>query len=463
ALNLEQALGFAAEARRMNARRSGEIVFVGAGRIREQDSAPPAVAGLRVLQLRHEGDNRGLRSIGLRPSPVSRGVWEIFVSVRNYAARPASVPLIVSFAGGRIGSRRLELAPGREQEVTFELRTRAAGWIEARLPAGDALPDDDRAIVQIPQQQTVKVAVFSDDPGALRPLFESNPWVEPSFQARSAYRPKIAADVMVLDGFVPDAAPEAPAVLVAPPAAAGVRVRSHVSNVPVIRWRSDHEVAAGLRARTLQLDATDVFAPAVNDTAVAEVEAGPVILARTTPQRTVVLGYHPGKSETRFDVATPLLFANILHWLKPDGFQASEVRAQTVGAVSVPLDADDDPARLRIFDERGQSLPHSVRGTSLRFYAGEPGTVRVSGGRTERVYSLTLPELGDTDWVPPATAAKGLPPRWSEPLSRDIWQWLAALGGILLLVEWLLYGRMRAAMRTVVAMPARLFARRAAS
>jgi hypothetical protein len=338
-----------------------------------------------------------------------------------------------------------------------------AGWVEARLVGGDILPDDDRAIVQIPQQQPVKVAVFSDDAAALRPLFESNPWVEPSFQARSAYRSKVAADVSVIDGFVPDPAPEGAAVLVAPPAGAAVRLRSHVTNAPVVRWKTDHEIAMGLRARTIELDSADVFTPAANDTVIAEVEAGPVILARASPRRTVVLGYHPGKSEARFDIATPLLFANILRWLKPEAFQASEVRAQNVGAVNVQLDPDEDPTRLRIFDERGQSLPHSVRGRSLRFYSGAPGTVRLTGGRSERVYSLTLPEVGDTDWAPPKAAAQGLPPRWSEPLSRDFWPWLAALGALGLLIEWILYGRMRAAMRTVVAMPARLFARRAAS
>jgi hypothetical protein len=131
--------------------------------------------------------------------------------------------------------------------------------------------------------------------------------------------------------------------------------------------------------------------------------------------------------------------------------------------VNVQLDPDEDPARLRIFEERGQSLPRSARGRRLRFYSGSPGTVRIAGGRGERVYSLTLPEVADTEWSPPKGTAEGLPPRWSEPLSRDLWQWLAALGGICLLIEWMLYGRMRAAMRAVVAMPGRLFAGRVAS
>ena len=40
---------------------------------------------------------------------------------------------------------------------------------------------------------------------------------------------------------------------------------------------------------------------------------GPVILARSRP-RMIVLGFHPGSSALKFDLATPLLFANIFRW-----------------------------------------------------------------------------------------------------------------------------------------------------
>jgi hypothetical protein len=387
----------------------------------------------------------------------------MFVSVRNYAARPLTVPLVVDFGGARVGARRLELPAGREQEVTFEVRTRAAGWLEARLLGGDALADDDRAVIEIPQQRTVKVAVFTDNPEPLRPLLEANPWVEPAFQATATYTATTSADVTILDGFAPPASPRGPAIWIAPPAGAGVRVHSRVTNVPVVRWRSDHEVAAGLRARTIELDAADVYVAGPVDVTVAAVEAGPVILARAAPQRSVVIGYHPAKSEARFDVATPLLFANILRWLKPDAFEGSEVRAQTVGAVAVGLDADEDLSKVAVLDERRRPLPYTVRDRTLRFYSGAPGSVRVVSGRGERVYSLTLPEVGDSDWTPPQTAAQGLPPRWSEPLARELWPWFAVLGALCFIAEWILYGRLRTIARGVVAMPTRLFARRAAS
>jgi hypothetical protein len=75
--------------------------------------------------------------------------------------------------------------------------------------------------------------------------------------------------------------------------------------------------------------------------------------------------------------------------------------------------------------------------------------VRVVAGDREYLYSLTLPQLGDTRWEPPADAAKGIP-RASQVLdaSTDIWPWLALAGLAGLLAEWILYGRFRRVLRS---------------
>jgi len=82
----------------------------------------------------------------------------------------------------------------------------------------------------------------------------------------------------------------------------------------------------------------------------------------------------------------------------------------------------------------------------VEFFAGDASRVRVIAGNNERVYSLTLPEMWDVKWTPPATVRHGVP-AWNDALrrSRDIWPFLAALGVVLLLIEWYFYGRHAAA------------------
>src|SRR6185295_16461310 len=97
-------------------------------------------------------------------------------------------------------------------------------------------------------------------------------------------------------------------------------------------------------------------------------------------------------------------------------------------------------------------LPFTTRGHTLRFFTGTPGTVRVLAADRETVYSLTLPELWDSKWEVPAGAKRGVPPlRAAVTGSRDLWQFLAILGGLGLLVEWLLFGRVEGRIRRIKA------------
>jgi hypothetical protein len=127
--------------------------------------------------------------------------------------------------------------------------------------------------------------------------------------------------------------------------------------------------------------------------------------------------------------------------MAPDAFRSWELTAGTVGTVDVELDSEIDPNLIRVQTEEGRSLPFTVEGKTLRFFTGAPGVVRVLSGDRELVYSLTLPQPGDTIWRP-TNIKLGLPPRAPfGPTSRDLWHWLALAGALGLLADWILFGR----------------------
>jgi hypothetical protein len=147
----------------------------------------------------------------------------------------------------------------------------------------------------------------------------------------------------------------------------------------------------------------------------------------------------------KYELATPLLMANILRWMAPETFRRWEVQAGTVGTVSVALDPGADPASVRVLTEDQHTLPFTVEGNTLRFFSGAPGTVQVLMGDREMVYSLTLPDVGEAIWRPPAGVRRGIPRAAAQAIAAtDAWPWLALLGGLGLLTDWLLFGRSRA-------------------
>jgi hypothetical protein len=169
-----------------------------------------------------------------------------------------------------------------------------------------------------------------------------------------------------------------------------------------------------------------------------------VIVARPGKPKVVVLGFHPAISGMRYELATPLLFANLLRWMEPEIFRHSVLTAGSVGTVDFELDPGVRANEVRVLQENGTPVPFTIRGSSLHFFTGKPGTVRVIAADREFVYSLTLPQLWESKWEPPASAKHGVPTLQKTTAgSRDLWPALAVLGSLGLLTEWFLYGRMR--------------------
>ncbi len=63
-----------------------------------------------------------------------------------------------------------------------------------------------------------------------------------------------------------------------------------------------------------------------------------MIVARAGKPKIVVLGFHPALSAMRYELATPLLFANLLRWMSPEIFQRSEISGGSVGSVKLAMD-----------------------------------------------------------------------------------------------------------------------------
>jgi hypothetical protein len=118
------------------------------------------------------------------------------------------------------------------------------------------------------------------------------------------------------------------------------------------------------------------------------------------------------------------------------------VGTQSAGAIATPVQGRDRESAVEVLTDNGSRLPFNVRDRSIEFFAGQSSRVRVISGNSERVFSLTLPEMWDVKWAPPANVRHGIP-AWNDSLrrNRDWWPWLAALGAAILIAEWVAYGR----------------------
>jgi hypothetical protein len=442
-LNLQGALDFAQRAQRIQAQHPGEIVFIGAARIPSDEAGRlDAPANFRFIPIAGPSEHVGLRKISVRRAMDDPDTWEVFLAVKNYGTAPRSMPAVVNFGGSPVATRRFDLAPGAEESFSFHFKTRAAGWLEARLSEQDAFRQDSHAILELPPRGVAPVTIYSAEPDLLRPVFTAIPGIQANFLPPAKYDPNARTGIVLLDHFAPASLPATDSIWLEPPAdKSPIPVRGIESSVKLNQWQADHPLGAGLRARDLELANVEIFRPALGDITVARSDAGPLIVARPGTPKMVVLGFNPIRSGMKYQLTTPLLFANIIRWMAPDAFRSWELTAGAAGTVDVELESETDPSTVRVQTEDGKSLPFTIEGKTLRFFTADPGIVRVLAGDRELVYSLTLPQPGDTVWQP-HDIKLGLPPRAPiGPTSRDLWQWLALAGAAGLLADWILFGR----------------------
>jgi hypothetical protein len=319
------------------------------------------------------------------------------------------------------------------------------------LTPHDGFPGDDNAELELPAQPTLNVIVYSAQPELLRPVLSATPRVVTVYRKPEDYRANDAG-LVILDRFIPPQRPAADSIWIDPPAVGSPNpVRKRVEQAQFSHWDAGQPEAEGLHTKDFKLDHATVFEAGTGDDRVGEIDAGPVIVARPGKPKIVVLGFHPALTGMRYELATPLLFANLLRWIAPEVFRRSEVAGGSVGSVKLVIDQAATAPAVKVTGEDGTPVPFTMRDRTLNFFAGSPGGVKVVAGDREYLYALTLPELWETKWTPPAEAHAGIP-KFAIVLdsSSDLWPWLALAGALGLLTEWLLYGRFRRGMARVL-------------
>ena len=131
--------------------------------------------------------------------------------------------MTVAFGGSPVATRRFELKPAAEEDMNFRFKTRAAGWLEARLTAQDTLdrtPSGRTAapFSNFPPRGVLPVTVYSAEPDLLRPIFSAIPGIQASFLPVSSYKPDAHGGIVLLDHFAPPSPPAAQSIWVEPPA-----------------------------------------------------------------------------------------------------------------------------------------------------------------------------------------------------------------------------------------------------
>jgi len=241
------------------------------------------------------GENLGLTSLTVRTSAQSRAAY---LRVHNFGQQARTFTLEWRSDAGLIDVRSVSLAAGQAQDLALPVPD-AANTVTARIDAKDnfGLDDSVTAIARAPRAFRVLLVtpgnVFLEQALRLRTDFQLD------VIAPAAYRAATSYAMTVFDRFSPPALPEAPFIMVDPPAgsalaggaAVGIgRVRASDAGDPLLTNVSLQDVHV---ARSQDLRASS-FGRAL----ITSVQT-PLVLVRDEPYRQALIGAEPKRPSRR--------------------------------------------------------------------------------------------------------------------------------------------------------------------
>jgi len=447
ALNFDGALSFAEQAQNASGGNRGEITYIGPS-LTSGFSEARRTSNLRILPVQANLEDCGILGIGVKRSEDDPNGWQASISVKNYGHQRRTLRIRTRFAGTDFSPRSLTLEGGAQTTSEYTFFTTTAGQLVSEIDGSDSLATNDRAVLALPGTGALSLVAYTDRPDILRPLLDANHHLHVKYLTTAAYGGKVDANVLLFDRFAPKQTPAIPSLYLDPPRfGSPIPVKSVVNDAVISKWNPETPLSAGLHARDTPPAHVSVFQTFDRDIVVGSAADGPAIVVRPDQNsipKIAAIGFDPLSGPLRYQVTTPLLFANLLGWLSPEDFRITDIAATSVGLATIPLEPDEHADHVRVSDSKGWAVPFTVRAGTLQLFVSQPSVVQVSSATRNRMLSLTLPEIATSHWNPGPNVISGLPaPVQYAPSAIDLWKWLALLGATGLFAEWYLFGHSR--------------------
>ena len=419
-------------------------------------SGLPALNGeIQFIPIGASQDNLAVSALALRPV---QGIPQLFAEVTNYDATSRDVLLSIYFNDELIAARQLSIQPNASANLILDDLSSASGIYKATITdpgtnsanSLDSLPLDNTAFAAFQSSSARRVLLVSKGNLFLEQLLASIPGIQP-FRALPAADgtlqiPNDPFNLYIFDGITPPELPNASLLFVNPlpnPLFEVGDVYNEFDNMRV----DDHALSRFVDWSGVHiLQARKIETPLWAETLI-ESDAGPLVFAGETDNRRVAaLAFDLRDSDLPLQIAFPILFTNLINYLAPPSAFDSTQSLQPGESLSIlpPTDAE----RIAVASPSGKLytlLPNQTAFTEtdeLGYYAVN----FISGDSSAAEYfAVNLFDESESNIQPRTTIQVGraeVTPTVSQKIGqRELWQWLALLALLVLMIEWQAFHR----------------------
>jgi len=430
------------------------MVIVSDGALPE--SLPALPDEVRFVGVGGGSDNLAIVALATREGPAGP---QAFLRVANHS--DADVEVLVEFSAGDIlfDVRNLAVSAHASADLTPTDLPYDMQVLQARLAVEDALSLDNVAWAVHTPPASGQVLLVSEGNIFLERALGMLPNVELVRLSPDQPLPAESYDLYVYDAVASDAItgtlPAGNLWLIGPSASVDdtfpIEVGSVFTDTVITRVASDDPLLRYVDLGNVHILEARAVEPPPGTRVLVEAQGGPLLFVAERPEgRLAVLSFDLHDSDLPLQIAFPILTANLVEWLLPQGSARFPATIRPGDPVLIPPDPEAAEIFVTAPDGTRQSL--RIEETAPVFAATDQlGVFRVeqvtrSGDTLQTaVFAVNLFDADESDIAPRDVVVIGRTEVTGQVAEeegrREFWPWLAGAALGVIAVEWLAYHR----------------------
>lgn len=420
---------------------------------------PDIPGNIRLVTVGQSPENVAISALATRTR--SGQAPQLFAQVTNYGSQDTAVIFDIRLDGELFDAQRYDVPAGQRIDIITNNLPDSFDSLTAGLsePAAVNVPDylalDNQAYTVQSESGAGRVLLITERNIFLNQIFNSLSGVQLTTATPAQGLPAETFDLTVLDGWLPPQLPQGDLFIINPPSSTPLftltGTAEDINLARVTRTEAGHPVTNYLDFSQVNIRAfqqLDGFGAWGNT--LIQAEGGPLLIAGEENGRQIaILSFALQDSDLPLQLAWPILVANLTQWYTParilnapDGLTPGEtITIRSLRGEQVRIHQPNGHEETFALNDSGALI--YAQTTQAGFYRVEVlegdnvivtdrFAVNMFDPQESRIAPVESVTLGTTTVTEAAREEKG---------QRELWEYLALLGLLILLIEWLYYHR----------------------
>jgi hypothetical protein len=345
-----------------------------------------------------------------------------------------------------VETRPLTIPPGDTSPQVFLAAQSRDGVFTLRLAATDDLAADNQVSIVSLLPKPVKALLVTRGNRLLEKALRATPNVELALAGDST-DPATAFDFVVLDSVTPSVWPQGNVLAIHVVNTNWIPGIMRLEAPAIVDWKTAHPLLRYAGLDNVQV--VESLAAKAPDWAVSLVDSpqAPLVLAgELGRQRIIWVGFDTLESNWPLRISFPIFIANAVEWLNPANVKGGQLLVKAGEAFHLALARPEKSAEVTL--PGGVTKVLNLEPTAHELVFGDTykqGTYRLRLGTNETLFCVDLLDAAESNIQPRDELHLGkytkIAATTMQRANMELWRTIAALGLLVLLLEWWYYHR----------------------